>query len=234
MKTRRLPAMLLCLSCLLPGHLQAREPQIELPRSARAFSVGDGIVLNGLPVSMRGFSSTQSIDELTAWFRRSLGAPVVENRLGGMIVLGRAVDGHYLTVMLQEGRRGVRGVTAVGSLRDAEQLHAGYRARAERLLSVLPHGSRLISDMVSEDRGRHAWHLVIDNTHGEQLNSERVTALMQQHGLALEHEARTEDDARLLYFRGGGAEAMAAVASGADRRGVIVINLISSSLEPFQ
>ncbi len=234
MKTVFVPAVLLCLSCLLPSHLLASAPEIKLPRSARAFSVGEDIVLNGLPVSMRAFRSAQSIDELNAWFRLNLGRQVVENRLGRMTVLGKAADGHYLTVMLEADGRGVRGVTAVSKLKDAERLQAGYRERTERLLSVLPHGSKLVSDMLSVDRGLRSWHVVIDNPHGEQINSERVTALMQQRGLALEHESRADGDARLLFFRGNGAEAMATVARGADRQGVIVINLISSSLEPFQ
>lgn len=229
-----LRAVALSLLCLWPVAAPAGEPAIELPRSAQPFAVGENIVLNGLPISMRGFRSAQSVDELVAWFRRQLGAPVVESRWGNTVVLGKAVGGHYLTVQLEADRRGVRGLAAIGALRAAADARAGYRERTERLLSALPHGSRLVSDMLSEDRGRQSWHLVIDNPYGEQLNSERVTALMQARGLALERESRVAGEGRLLYFRGAGTEAMATVASAPDRQGAIVINIVSSALEHFQ
>ncbi|MBC9070763.1 hypothetical protein IAI53_02190 [Thauera sp. CAU 1555] len=224
----------LLLGALLAVPAAAGEPVIELPSSARPFAVGDKLVLNGLPISMRGFRSAQSVDELVAWFKRRLGAPVVETRHGSTVVLGKAADGHYLTVQLEADRRGVRGLAAVGALRAAAEDQGRYRQRTGPVLAALPHGSRLISELLSEDRGRQSWHLVVDNQYGEQLNSERVTALMRDRGLALERESHVSGEGRLLYFRGNGAEAMATVASAPDRRGAIVINFVGSALEAFQ
>lgn len=217
----------------------AAEPTVELPRSAQRFSVGENIVLNGLPMRMSGFRSTESADVLVAWFAQNLGSPVVENRLGNTIVLGKAIGEYYVTVQLEADRNGVRGLTAVSSPVAADEMRSVRNERGERLLLGLPHGSRVISDMASEDRGKQSWHVIVENTHSEQLNINRIRALMTREGFALEHESsavstaggtgmRAPGDARTLYFKGKGKEAMATVARDELRKTVIVINTISS------
>ncbi|MDO9597441.1 MAG: hypothetical protein Q7J47_06955 [Azoarcus sp.] len=217
----------------------AGEPTVELPRSAQPFSVGENIVLNGLPMRMRGFRSSESVDVLVTWFTQGLGSPVVENRLGNTIVLGKAVGEYYVTVQLEPDRNGVRGLTAVSNLVAADEMRSVRNERSERLRLGLPHGSRVISDMVSEDRGKQSWHVVVENTQSEQINTGRILALMTQEGFALEHESSAVSaldgtatpalgDARTLYFKGKGKEAMATVARDEFSRTVIVINTISA------
>lgn len=217
----------------------AGEPTVALPGAAQPFSVGENIVLNGLPMRMRGFRSMESVDVLVAWFTKNLGSPVVENRLGNTIVLGKAIGEYYVSVQLEADRNGVRGLTAVSNLAAANEMRSVRNERGERLLLGLPHGSRVISDMVSEDRGKQSWHVVVENTHSEQLNVGRIQALMTQEGFALEHESsagstsggtgmHAPGDARTLYFRAKGKEAMATVARDELSKTVIVINTISS------
>lgn len=233
---------ILCLIVLLVRFAPvaaAGEPTVALPRSAQPFSVGENIVLNGLPMHMRGFRSTESADVLVAWFTQNLGSPVVENRLGNTIVLGKAIGEYYVTVQLEADRNGVRGLTAVSNLAAANDMRSVRNERGERLLLGLPHGSRMISDMVSEDRGKQSWHVVVENKHSEQVNVGRIQALMTQEGFALEHESaagstsggnrmHAPGDARTLYFRGKGKEAMVTVARDELSKTVIVINSISS------
>lgn len=205
----------------------AKTPEIELPPSAKSFSVGENIVLNGLPMRMRGFHADGSLRELKAWFRRHLGVQVVENRWGDTVILGKAEGKSYLTVQLKPGRDGVQGVVAISDLQASDVLER-YRERANRLLSGMPHDSMLVSDMTAQDGNKVSWHAVVANRQGGQLNSERVQAWLIGQGFVLEHETRTGDDGRSLYFKGAAKEAIVTIARERGQQAVIVINTVST------
>lgn len=59
MGARSLKKILLLASLFIGGSLAAfaKAPEIELPPSAESFSVGENIVLNGLPMQMAAFMS---------------------------------------------------------------------------------------------------------------------------------------------------------------------------------
>lgn len=229
MGARLLKQILLLMLLSIGGVLaaSAKAPEIELPPSAKSFSVGENIVLNGLPMRMRGFHADGSLRELKAWFHRCLGAQAVENRWGDTVILGKAEGKYYLTVQLKPGREGVEGVVAISDFRTGDSLER-YRERTNRLLSGLPHDSMLVSDMTAQDGNKSSWHAVVANRQGAQLNSERVQAWLTGQGFALEHEAHTGSDGRSLYFKGAGKEAIVTIARETDQQTVIVINTIST------
>jgi hypothetical protein len=229
MRARSLKQILLLMLLFIGGSLAAlaRTPEIELPPSAKSFSVGENIVLNGLPMRMRGFHAQESLHELKAWFLRRLGERTVENHWAGGVILGKAEGKYYLTVQLKPGREGVDGVVAISDFRTGDTLER-YRERTNRLLSGLPHDSMLISDMTAQDGNKSSWHAVVANRQGAQLNSERVQGWLTGQGFVLEHEARTDGDGRSLYFKGAGKEAIVTIAREPDRQTVIVINTVST------
>src|SRR3989442_6030678 len=81
-------------------------PTVALPEDARAFSVGEQIVANGTPMRVQVFISNRSPAEVAAWFRHSLGEPIVENKVQDKLVLGRQAGDFYETVQLETSAGG--------------------------------------------------------------------------------------------------------------------------------
>jgi hypothetical protein len=228
-------------AALMIGHASAESawPQIELPTSSTVFPVDDVIVANGLPMRLTAFSSRQSREQLMAWFRQSLGEPLVENRLGDKIVLGQAKGEHYLTIQLESTGTGTRGVAAVSHLKSAYDQQADTRAARDLWLQRLPSGSRILSRMSSSDRGQRAEHLVFINNQSESANRDALRTILENKGFSFERETVASDapgasrsgrlaDARTLYFKGKSGEAMATVARDSAEKTVVVLNTISS------
>jgi hypothetical protein len=73
---------------------EAPWPRIPLPKQVDVFEVGREIVVNGTPIRMSGFVSRAAPSELAASMRQLLGEPLMEDRRGTTVVLGRgqAVD----------------------------------------------------------------------------------------------------------------------------------------------
>lgn len=214
-------------------------PQIPLPKNATLFSVGEKLVLNGMPMHLSGFTSAASADQMAEWFRQALGQPLVENRIGKTLVLGKASGEYYLTVQLETAGGSTRGVAAVTHLKGAHDRRQETGAMADRWLQRLPSGSRIVSQLSSDDRGRHSQHLIIINEQSEQANAERLTDLLKADGLALERESRVIDaphsperdrlgDGRALFYKGTVSEGMATVARNPQGQTVVVVNTISS------
>lgn len=220
-------------------------PKIALPKDVSAFDIGRGpMAVNGMPMRMQGFVSKTRTAQLAEWFRQSMGRPVAETLLARKLILGKAQGEYYLTVQLEPAGSGTRGLIAITHLKGAYENQAETEAATERWLSRLPAGSLLLSRIESEDAGKIAGHLVIVNNHGEDLNRDRLTALMHEDGLELEREAASNagtavqpsvamDNRKTLFFKGRDKEAMAVIAKDATGRTAIVLNTITS-MERFK
>lgn len=212
-------------------------PQVPVPAQVEAFDVGQEMVVNGTPVRMRGFVSRASPAALATAFRQMLGQPLVENSRGNTLVLGREEGRYYITVQLDPVGSGARGFIAV-TKPPLDQQDASDSATARRLLSALPPGSTLASHTSSIDGGTRADHDAIVNSHSIGINSEYVQRMLRADGFSLEREstappairARTHvaSDARTLFFRRPGAEAIAVLFSD-DRSGksIVVLNRVN-------
>jgi hypothetical protein len=215
-------------------------PQIALPKEASGFDIGGQVVVNGMPMRMRGFVSAARPEQLAGWFRQSLGKPLVEDKLAGKLVLGRLQDDFYLTVQLEPAGNGTRGLVAVTQLKAAYDNQADTQAGAERWLSRMPAGSRVISQMASKDGSRASRHIVIVNQTSEDLNRDRLTNLMREDGLTLEREVAVADQTvprlppgivagKTLFFKGPNKEAMAVIYRDDTGRTAIVLNDITET-----
>ena len=190
---------------------------------------------------LRGFVSALSVRDIADGFRQSLGKPLVENTLGNKLVLGRAQGEHYLSVQIEPARAGSRGIVAVTDLQAAHANRSAAQASRERWLARLPPGSRLISQMESQDAGRLSLHIVFTNSQDEALNRDRLVSVLTDEGLALEREGSPDPraamrrpdgfaESRLLFFKGVSKEAMATVYRQGAGQTTVVLN-ISTSLE---
>jgi hypothetical protein len=211
-------------------------PQVRFPRQVETFDIGQEMVVNGTPVRMRGFVSPASAAALATSFRQELGEPLMEDRRGNTLVLGRGEGRYYMTVQLTPVGSGTRGVIAV-TRPPIDQQEPADAAAARRLLSALPPGSTLASHTSSIDAGIRADHDAVINSHSIDVNSEYVQRMLRADGFNFERESgpsqathvRTHiaSDARTLFFKRPGAEAIAVLFSDDSGRSVIVLNRVT-------
>lgn len=232
-----LAAVVLCKPALAARD-DARWPQVRVPQQVETFEIGQETVVNGTPLRMRGIVSPASPAVLATSFRQILGEPLMEDRRGNTLVLGRAEGRYYMTVQLNPAGSGTRGVIAV-TKPPIDQQEPADAAAARRLLSALPPGSTLTSHTSSIDLGTRADHDAIVNLHSIGINSEYLQRMLRSDGFILERESgpsqaeRTRTplaaDARTLFFKRPGAEAIAVLFSDNGGRSVIVLNRVNFS-----
>lgn len=214
---------------------EAPWPQVRVPPQVETFDVGQAMVANGSAVRMLGFVARASPDALARSFRQVLGQPLMEDRRGNTLVLGRGEGQYYMTVQLDPAGSGTRGVIAV-TRPPVDREEAVDAASARSLLSALPPGSTLASHISSIDGGTRADHDAIFNSHSIGINGEYVQRMLRADGFILEREsgpsqsghARTHvsSDARTLFFKRPGAEAIAVLFSDDSGRSVIVLSRV--------
>lgn len=243
----RLILMMLAMCCGLVTQLAWADnwPTIALPKNVRTFDVGPQLNVHGLPMRMQGFVSTAQPAQLLAWFRNSLGQPLVENTLGNQQIIGKAQGEHYLSVQIEAAGTGSRGIAAVTHLKVGYDNHAETQAETERWLRRLPSGSRLLSQMTTQDGSKQSRYLVMINNHPANLNRERLKSLMVEDGFLLERESKpnkktaANDNQALLFFKGKGKEAVATINQDDQGRTTTVLNTINtintiSAMERFR
>ena len=202
-------------------------PGVSLPPGVRDFALGQDVSINGLPMRVRGFVSRQPAPQVVAWFRASLGMPLVENQLGGSVVLGRAQGRHYLTVQIEPAGTGSRGLIAQTDLPAMLARRDEERALSERWLVRLPPGVRLQSLTRGQDGSRHSQYLVLDSMHPASASSDAIRSVLQQDGYVLERRVPgAGPPSETLYFRGPGQEAVAVIVANPDGSSAIVVNTV--------
>lgn len=216
-------------------------PTVALPSDVQRFNVGSQLDVNGTPMRIEGFVSRANLPEVLAWFRKSMGEPLVENTVGAQRVLGRQQGGHYLTVQLEalSAGQGTRGLVAVTDMKAASDARDDTRAEIEQWLSQMPAGSRLVNNMKAQDGGKLSRYMVFVNELDEPLNAGRIKSIMRDLGFVMERESRIDEamaqklparlaDGRSLFFKAQGKEAMAVVSRDDKGRTIVVLNTITT------
>ena len=221
--------------------MAANWPALPMPPRVSSFDVGEQLTVNGLPMRVQGFvSQDMSVAELADWYRRSLGQPLVEDRRGTQLILGRGQGGYYLSVQMEPaGRHGSKGLLAVSDLAGMNRNREQDMAANERWLLRWPSGSQIISRTASKDSGKTALHLVLRNAHSEELNRDALVDVLQQDGLKLEREvaasgsfgdqlSASQRSGKAYFFNGDGKEAMATIARDEQGQTTIVFTTVTT------
>ena len=211
-----------------PARAERAWPQLALPADAQAWPVGEHFSANGVPLRVRGFLSARPLDALVREMRQRLGEPVVESRVGGQRILGRAEAGFYLTVQLAPVAGGTRALVAVADLDTARRQRAATQALAQRWLQRLPAGSQILSHSRARDGARLSTQLVYRNGASAALNAQALTATLAQDGLAPESGAHAGGE-RVLLFKGPGQEASAVIGRLPGGQSSVVLNTVSAA-----
>ena len=211
-------------------------PRLPLHKQFDVFEIGREVIVNGTPVRMSGFVSRATPSEVAATMRQLLGAPLIEDRHGEALVLGRGEGPFYITVQLAPLGAGTRALIAVTKPAVSEQ--GPPDAVADRhLLSALPPGSALISHTSSFDAPARADETVVMNSHSIDINTEYVKRMLRADGYMLEREVRPAQisstranvlpGARTMFFKRAGSEAIAVIARNDRGDSVIVLNRVN-------
>lgn len=211
-------------------------PRLPLPKQIDVFEIGREVVVNGTPVRVSGFVSRATPSEVAATMRQLLGAPLIEDRHGAAIVLGRGEGPFYITLQLAPLGSGTRALIAVTKPAVSEQ-GPPDAAADRRLLSALPPGSALISHTSSFDAPARADETVVMNSHSIDINTEYVKRMLRADGYTLEREARPAQvsstqanmlpGARTMFFKRVGSETIAVIARNDRGDSVIVLNQVT-------
>lgn len=219
-------------------------PVVDLPKDAIAYRVGDQLLVAGLPMRLQGFVSAAGPSKNAIWFRQRLGKPLMENIIGKKLVLGRPAGEYFISIQLEAFGQGTRGLVSVSHLKAGYDNRILSGSKRTNLLARLPSGSRLISDMESNDREKLGHHLVISNSYHEDVNRSRLTAMMRDDGLTLEQDAPISADAarrlpisaasgRAMFFQGAGKQAIAVIFRDDVGQTIVILNTITA-IEHFK
>jgi hypothetical protein len=219
-------------------------PSIAMPPNVSAFAVGEELTANGIPMRVQGFvSKDMSVPQLAEWFRHSMGRPLVEDKLGNKLILGRAEGGYYLSVQLEpaglQGRGGSKGLLTVSDIAAMNQNRERESVATQDWLRRWPSGTQIFSRMTSQDRGKASLHVGLRNGHSESLNRDALVDVMKQDGFLLEREVsaigNTADQlpahlrgGKTLFFKGEGKEGMATIGHDNQGRTAIVLNTLTA------
>lgn len=232
---------------MLCGHdVHARAwPNVMLPAHLVTFEIAENITLNAMPMQLKGFVSSLKPAKLADDFRISLKQPLIENRLGNTLILGREQGEHYLLVQIEPAGDGSRGIMALTDMNAAPHAVASLHLSRDRWLSFMPTGTRLISLMTSQDNNKISHHLVFANHHDPHLNHAYIRKAMTEEGLMLEHVTGSNNlatiqpsvymDSKMLFFKGkgNGKDAIATVSRDSTGQVVTVLNIVTR-MEHYQ
>lgn len=208
-------------------------PVIALPPHVETFVVGEQFTANGVPMRVQGFvGKHMKLTHVVDWFKRTMGQPLVENRLGKQVILGRAQGGYYLTVQLEamrdDGLGGTKGLTAISDIAAFNASKSHHVKEAMRWLDRWPAGTQEMNRMSSQDFQKTSVYVAFRNGHSEELNRLALIDVLKQNGLSLEREMdKTNSAGMSLYFKGAQKEAMATIAKTEPGKTDIVINTIT-------
>ena len=212
-------------------------PDLKLPKGMQLFSMGQQINLNGLPMNLKGFVSPATVQDLAESLRYSLGKPLVENRLGNQLILGRAEGPYYISVQIEPTNSGSRGVVAITHIQSAYESKEITSQEQQRWLSRLPSGSQMLSILKSSDGMKNSNQIIFTNSQAEALNRDRLKAVLLEEGLNFEREGVSDSDygktanqnaqGRALFFKGTGKEAIATIHRDTAGQTIMVLNIIT-------
>lgn len=217
---------------------QVSWPQVPIPEGVTTTDQGEQITANGLPIRMRGFTSSAAPVQVAEQFHQSLGQPLVEDRVGAKLVLGRLQGEHFVTVQLEAAGTGTRGLIAVTELTAALNGSTALRNADQRLLAKLPAGFSIVSRTTSADVRNRVEHIVLSNGHSIALNTESVKSMLGADGFTLERESQPTGqsrshrgaatrDSKMLFFRSPSGEAVAVISRDDTGKTAVVLNTIS-------
>jgi hypothetical protein len=190
--------------------------------------VGD-LVQNGLPMQIKQFRASSSVAEILAFYKlrwsdtanRQDNVPTyIEKSVGEWRVLSKMESSNSVVVQLKDTGTGqAEGFISVTDLSQVEGPNE-WSSDFPRM-----HGSQLISNTESHDKGRHAYTLILINDYSVVENRDYYQANMDTQGWSYSRGGM-KDNVSMMYFIKDKWHCDMTVTESDDGKTVIFANLV--------
>jgi hypothetical protein len=221
----------ICLVCLcLPANISHAFglADVAQPPDSSTTYVGN-MVHNGLPMEILQFTSSHSVAELMAFYKqrwsdvskRKDNVPsYIEKHVGGWSILSKIEATKNVVVQIKPASSGAaEGFISVSDF---------FETKApEQWVEEFPrmHGSELISNTASQDKGRQAYTLIFVNDHPVSENNEFYRVNMD--GLGWRYSrGGVKDNISMLHFLNDDWYCDITLSQAEDGKSVILTNLV--------
>lgn len=200
----------------------------ELPPQALSASIGEDIVVNGVPMRATHFQSPAGTQDVLEFYRKSWASAIPaekpsEQSLGSWRVIGRQNGSRHETVQI----RALPGGGTEGYLASSDT-RARPRAPARSPIR-LPLGAATISVVESQEGGRQATQILARSPLGIALTERWLRTAARMQGFESEHaseEPARSDGSKALFMKRG-SEELISVVQPTGKGSVIVIHHVS-------
>lgn len=171
------------MSLLLAGMAEAKsQPDFPVPPAATVTWVGEDIVWNGIPMSVRKFTTSKSQLQIREFYKQQWKQPVakglpgyIEDVLPDAWLISRMENGYLMTVQIKTsgGTWGYLGITDLNDIDDKSKLGKGF-----------PHmsGSQIMNEVKHNDPYRNARTVLLTNNYSLPSNVEYYRSHYQGQG----------------------------------------------------
>jgi hypothetical protein len=149
-------------------------------------------VVNGLPQSIKIYTSEKSVEQVVEFYRKEwqntgVGPPIVDDVEKKKIVSLATEEGYFFTVMAEpragSGSIGHMSIAFLNRMKeDGPKLGADF---------PMPEDSQVASDMVSHDFGKRARMILLRNSHSMDYNKRFYNSSFKFDGWILTKDSRT-------------------------------------------
>lgn len=202
-------------------------PQVSEPPRSNVQWVADNVIQNGIPMQVKTFRSTASLDAVMNHYRQDWtgnGGSAIENRLGEWYVIGRREGEYYVTVQVRAmGKSESEGFIAVNNLSALLNEQASVDDPFPRM-----GGSQVVSKTVSSDLGRDATTLIFENSYTANANASFYVGELRITGWSLRTRFERPEagyDTYTLYFERASEGCFITVADTGSGKTYIAVNL---------
>lgn len=213
---------LAAVAMLLPALAQASLlgwPEPSLPPETQAEPVARRIVFNGLDMRARVFHSSQGVQDVVDYYRRTWHDRVVVNQVGDATVIGHRDGDYFVTVQVSadgSGSKGDIGIVDVASAPKRLELGKGLPR---------PMGSKVFNDIAYPDDPVPARTVAMRNALSPQQNTTFFRERLAGEGWKPAADGRCTDDGCVLSYARGEDRMTLVVARAGAGQSQVVINL---------
>jgi hypothetical protein len=154
-------------------------PEIEVPPGATTAWIAKKMLRNGLPMSIRGFATSDSTDEVATFFmhewRKKALSPVREEFKNGRKTVGVLKGDYYVTVQTFPSRRGSEGFIVV-----SKDPQSSTPTKSTKL--PLPHSLRVVTKDEYLDSGIVAESLTAVSDRSIRIESRELSRRLRREG----------------------------------------------------
>jgi hypothetical protein len=197
-------------------------PQWEAPAGARVQAVAPEVVLNARRSRILRIDSSESADNIVAFYRTRFGARRVENRVQGAQVIAARDGDFFHTVQVRTNAAGRAETTVITTDVAAGLQRSTVITDTE---SSLPADTKVVQTMESNDSGMRAVTVTATNGHDLKTNGDHLRRALAERGFRLVREEAASPRAQAastMWLTGQGEEAIVTVVDTGDRRVVTV------------